>query len=252
MTGRLAAAAAALALGLALLPGPASAAAPLPSYLEMGDDVRQLVTVTSGRWGDARARLSFWERDPRGGWQRVRGPVRVRLGWNGWVPAAKRRQNTGTTPAGSFSMKYAFGTRPDPGTALRYRHVDRDDVWPYEPRDPATYNILQPRRAPGSRWRADYRERLASYGYEYSHAVVLGFNLPRGVRWSAGRQQYVARRPADTRRGGGIFLHVQRSRHTAGCVAGPLRDIRWVVGRLDPAASPRIVMGPTDWVKRRF
>ena len=81
---------------------------------------------------------------------------------------------------------------------------------------------------------------------------MLGFNLPRGVHWSAKRQQYVARRTADTRRGGGIFLHVQRSRHTAGCVAGPLRDIRWVVRRLDPAAKPRVVMGPTDWVKRRY
>ena len=101
MARRLAGAAAALVVGLALLPGPAVAAAPLPSYLEMGDDVRQLVTVTSGRWGDTRARLSFWERERGGAWHRVRGPVRVRLGWNGWVPAAKRRQNTGTTPVGS-------------------------------------------------------------------------------------------------------------------------------------------------------
>ncbi len=39
--------------------------------------------------------------------------------------------------------------------------------------------------------------------------------------------------------GGGIFLHVQRSRYTAGCVAGPLSDIRWTVRRLDPACTPR-------------
>lgn len=255
--GRLSGAAAAVvsaALGVTgpLVPGPAVAARPLPSYLDVGDGVRQLVTVTSDRWSDTRARLSVWERARGGDWQQVRGPVRVRLGWNGWVPGAKRRQNTGTTPAGSFSMRSAFGNRADPGTTMDYRHVDGDDVWPYEPRDPATYNILQPRQAAGSHWRDDYHERLRSYGYEYAYAVVLGFNLPGGVHWSQERRQYVARRPADTRRGGGIFLHVQRSEHTAGCVAGPLDDIRWIVRRLDPAASPRIVMGPTSWVKQRF
>jgi len=235
-----------LATGLV---APPAGAASFPDELSLDPSVRQLVTVTSDHWSDTRAWLSAWQRDDTG-WQRVRGPVRVRLGWNGWVPAAKRRQDTGTTPAGSFRLPYAFGNRPDPGTRLTYRQVDSDDVWPYEPRDPATYNIYQPRRAAGSHWRPDFRERLASYGYEYAHAVVIGFNLPSRVHWSASRHQYVAGHRADTRRGGGIFLHVQRSRFTSGCVAGPLADIRWTVGWLDPAQSPRIVMGPRAWVTR--
>ena len=82
------------------------------------------------------------------------------------------------------------------------------------------------------------------------YALVLGFNLPHGVHWSAERRQHVADRPADTRRSGGIFLHVQGSRNTAGCVAAPLRDVRWLVRHLDPAHAPRIAMGPTSWVKR--
>jgi L,D-peptidoglycan transpeptidase YkuD (ErfK/YbiS/YcfS/YnhG family) len=241
-----------LAAGLA---APASVSAterrPLPSYLSVDRDVQQLVTVTSRQWNDTRAWMSAWRR--RGGeWHRVRGPVRMRLGYNGWVPAQKRRQNTGTTPAGNFAMSYAFGNRRDPGAEIPYRHVDRNDVWPYEPRDPATYNVLQPFHAKTSRWRRGYYERLASYGYEYAYGVVLGFNLPGGVHWSKKRRQYVARRPAEVRRGGGIFLHVQESRYTAGCVAGPLRDIHWLVRWLDPALRPRVVMGPTRFVKRRF
>ena len=258
MRGRLGALAGALVLLAAGVVGPgagpsaAGAGRPLPTYLALAPEVRQLVTVTSDRWSATRARMSAWERRDDGTWRRVRGPVTVRLGWNGWVRAGERRQNSGTTPAGSFAMRYGFGNRADPGTALPYRRLDRNDVWPYEPRDPATYNILQPRRADGSRWRTGYYERLASYGYEYAYAVVLGFNLPTGVRWSSTRRQYVAREPADTRRGGGIFLHVQRSRYTAGCVAGPLDDVRAVVRWLDPAQRPRIVMGPTGYVKRRF
>jgi L,D-peptidoglycan transpeptidase YkuD (ErfK/YbiS/YcfS/YnhG family) len=149
-------------------------------------------------------------------------------------------------------MRSAFGTRPDPGSRLPYRHVDGDDVWPYEPRDPATYNILQPSKAPTTRWRSDYAERLADYGDEYAHSIVLDFNLPRGVRWSQRRAQYVARRPADTSRGGGIFLHVRKKRYTAGCVSAPLRQVRWLVRWLDPSLDPRVVMGPRSWVVRRF
>jgi L,D-peptidoglycan transpeptidase YkuD (ErfK/YbiS/YcfS/YnhG family) len=242
-------------LGTALVAGTGStvsaAGRPLPSYFRTRPEVRQMVTVTSRHWGSTRGTLTAWRRRD-GHWHRVHGPLTVRLGYHGWARAQRRRQNTGTTPAGRFTMRYAFGNRTDPGTRLRYRHVDRNDVWPYEPRDPATYNIYQPFQARTSHWRSDYKERLASYGYEYAYAVVLGFNLPSGVHWSKRRHQYVARHPADTRRGGGIFLHVQKSRYTAGCVAGPLRDIRWVVRWLDPGLHPRIVMGPKAWLKRRF
>lgn len=238
-------------LGAGLVAPSSAAGRPLPSYLSTPARVQQLVTVTSRGWGSTRAQLSAWRRSGDT-WHRVRGPVTVRLGWAGWVPAAKRRQSTGTTPAGRFAMREAFGNRADPGARLPYRHVDGDDVWPYEPRDPATYNIYQPFRAGTSHWRADYRERLSRYGYEYAYAVVLGFNLPGDVHWSGRRHQYVARQPADTRRGGGIFLHVQRSRHTAGCVAGPLRDVRWLVRWLDPTLHPQIAMGPRDWLVRRF
>lgn len=232
------------------VPAPASAKA-LPLALDLAPDVKQLITVTSDRWSATRAQMSMW-RKRSDGWHRVRGPVTVRLGWNGWVPAGKRKQSTGTTPAGRFSMPSTFGNRADPGAEIRYRHADDSDVWPYEPRDPATYNIYQSRKAKASRWRSDYYERLASYGREYAYGVVLDFNLPRGVHWSKKRQQRVARQPADTSRGGGIFLHVRKSTYTAGCVAGPIKQIRWVVRWLDPDLSPRIVMGPERWVRRKL
>jgi L,D-peptidoglycan transpeptidase YkuD (ErfK/YbiS/YcfS/YnhG family) len=244
-----------LVLGLGLLAGPtaapASAAARLPDRLALHPAVKQLVTVTNSRWSDTTAVMRVWRR--RGdSWRLVRGPVRASLGWNGFVRARHRRQSTGTTPAGRFSMRSAFGARRDPGGRLPYRRVDRNDHWPYEPRDPATYNIWQPHKAAGTRWRPDYAERLAGYPVEYAYSVVLGFNLPRGVHWSRTRRQYVARQPADTRRGGGIFLHVKEKRYTAGCVSAPLRHVRWLVRWLDPVLRPRIVMGPRPWVVRRF
>ena len=237
--------------GAAAVPTAEASSPPYPSYLSLPSTVHQLVTVTSDRWSDTRAWLSAWHRDSSG-WHRVHGPVKVRLGYHGFSRASLRKQNTGTTPAGKFTLPSAFGVRADPGAKLRYRHVDSDDVWPYEPRDPATYNILQPYQSATSHWRSGYKERLASYGYEYAHAVVIGYNLPSGVHWSSTRHQYVATDRADTTKGGGIFLHVQQSTYTAGCVAGPISDIRWVVRWLDPAQHPRIVMGPHSWVKETF
>jgi L,D-peptidoglycan transpeptidase YkuD (ErfK/YbiS/YcfS/YnhG family) len=239
-----------LVVGAADAPA-AAAGRSLAADISVGPHVRQLVTVTSPRWSSTAATMRVWRK--RGDtWRLVRGPVTVSLGWNGFVPAAKRRQSTGTTPAGRFGMRYAFGTRADPGGPIRYRRVDGNDFWPYEPRDPATYNIYQPSKAPATRWRSDYVERLADYGYEYAYSIVLGFNLPRGVHWSQSRRQYVARRPADTERGGGIFLHVKQKRYTAGCVSAPIRHVRWLVRWLDPELRPRIVMGPGHWVRRTF
>ena len=232
-------------------PRAAAAGRRLPSYLSFGSQVHQLLTVTSPDWSSTRATLRAWRRGT-GRWRLVHGPVTVRLGWSGWARGTRRRQDSGTTPAGSFRLRYAFGNRPDPGTALRYVHVDDNDVWPYEPRDPATYNIYQPFQSGTSHWRRDFRERLSHYPRQYAYAVVIGFNLPGGVHWSRRRHQYVARHPADTARGGGIFLHVQRPEYTAGCVAGPIDDVRWLVRWLAPRARPRIVMGPERWVRWRF
>jgi L,D-peptidoglycan transpeptidase YkuD (ErfK/YbiS/YcfS/YnhG family) len=180
----------------------------------------------------------------------VHGPLPVVLGYSGWVVADQRIQSTGTTPAGRFRLPAAFGLAPDPGTALPYTIVDGNDWWPYEPRDPATYNIYQFHRDQSSHWRADYSEHLADYPTQYDYAVVVGFNLPSGVHYSPQRHQRVADEPADTRRGGGIFLHVRGTGSTAGCVAMARVHMQWLLRWLDPEKHPQVVMGPYRYVLR--
>jgi L,D-peptidoglycan transpeptidase YkuD (ErfK/YbiS/YcfS/YnhG family) len=244
-----------LALALVgLAPGPARADLPRwhPSRLAHVGTAGQVVVVTSDDWSSRRGALRAYERMPDGTWRRDLGPGAVWLGWNGFVRADRRRQSTHTTPAGTFRLPWAFGTRPDPGTALTYREVDATDWWPYDPRDPATYNVWQPRRVRTSDWRTSWAEDLSSYGVQYRNAVVVGFNLPGGVRRSAG--EMVAEHPADTRRGGGIFLHVQaqavQDRPTAGCVAMPPRQMTALLRWLDPNARPVVVMGPRRIIDR--
>jgi L,D-peptidoglycan transpeptidase YkuD (ErfK/YbiS/YcfS/YnhG family) len=228
----------------------ALAARPLPALVRTGPGVRQMVTVTSRGWNTTRATLRTWQR-PRGGpWQQVRGPIRARIGFGGWVRGQARRQGTGTSPAGKYRLPRAFGSLADPGGAMPYRRFDRNDFWPYEPRDPATYNVYQLHKAATTHWRRGFRERLWDFRGQYRYAVVVGFNLPSEVHFSQARRQWVARDRADTSRGGGIFLHVTDGGPTAGCVSMRIRAMRRLVRWLDPARAPLVAMGPRRYVRR--
>ncbi len=215
----------------------------------MSNRVRQLVTVTSHRWHTTRAVLKVWTRPRGGSWRQVAGPFPARIGYAGWVAAQVRVQSTGTTPAGTFTLRRAFGALADPGTSLPYIRFDDTDYWPYEPRDPATYNVYQYSKSPKTHWRPAYAEHLSDFLPDYDYAAVIGFNLPRHISYSASRGQRVARDPADTRRGGGIFLHVRDGGPTAGCVAIAERHMRWVLSWLRSEWRPRIVMGPWGFVR---
>jgi L,D-peptidoglycan transpeptidase YkuD (ErfK/YbiS/YcfS/YnhG family) len=220
-----------------------------PSRLTSLGDARQVVVVTARSWDSSTAVLRAWQRTSDGSWRLRIGPVRARVGYNGFVPADERRQSTGTSPAGTFAIVSSFGNGPDPGTALPYRAVDRSDWWTYDPRDPGTYNMLQPRRVRSSRWRTSWAEDLSGYGGQYRYVAVLDFNLPGGVHRAADGQR-VADEPADTRRGGGIFLHVSGPGATAGCVSIPRDSMRRVLRWLDPVAGPVLVMGPRSAITR--
>jgi 2-(1,2-epoxy-1,2-dihydrophenyl)acetyl-CoA isomerase len=220
----------------------------LPDAIGVGPKVRQLITVSARGWDSNYAVLKAWRRKPDDSWTLARGPVHAVVGYNGWVRADDRVQSTGTTPAGKFSLPYAFGRWANPGAKLDYRRVDANDWWPYEPRDSATYNVYQFHRAKRTDWRGGYAERLYSYTKQYGYAMVVGFNLPHGIRYSSARKQWVASERADTRRGGGIFLHIRGDGFTAGCVAMSRADMRWLVEWVRPSEHARVVMGPHDYI----
>jgi L,D-peptidoglycan transpeptidase YkuD (ErfK/YbiS/YcfS/YnhG family) len=207
-----------------------------------------MVTVSARSFGSTHARLKAWRRTPSGHWVLARGPIPVVIGYSGWVVAADRLQDTGTTPAGRFRMPASFGRLPDPGAHLRYQHVDRNDWWPYEPRDPATYNIYQRHRAATTHWRPTYAEHLDDFTVQYTYVIEVDFNLPTGVHYSRWRRQWVGSRPADTARGGGIFMHVEGDGLTAGCVAMAQPQMRWLLRWVRPRDHPRLVMGPHSYI----
>jgi len=213
--------------------------------LELGDlelgNSQQVIIVTARSWGSRTGTVTAYQVSAGGGWEPVLGPMRAMLGHSGLIRAAQRRQGTGKTPTGTFRIVSAFGRQPDPGTSMPYLRIDRDDAWTYHPKVPSTYNMLQ--TAPRS-WRSygGYVEHLWSYGVQYDYVAVMDYNLPgEPIRTGADGVRRTSK-PADTARGGGIFLHASDGKVTAGCIAVPVGQMRAIMRWLDPAKDPRIVV----------
>lgn len=177
------------------------------------------------------ARVSYWVRSDDG-WERRRTTSSGATGYGGLVPASERRQWTGTTPLGTFSMTEAFGNHAAPdNTRMPFHRVRGGDYWVQDNRS-AYYNTLRATSAGGFRWwlapsRKNASERLADYPSQYRWSVVIDFNRPHPVK----------------RHGSGIFLHVNGRGATAGCVSAKRTFVRYVVRHLRPSAHPVIAIG---------
>lgn len=190
--------------------------------VRIGPGTRQVITVnaTSGY----RAVVSLWSRWD-GTWQRQTTTRSGRIGYGGLVPGKQRRQGTGTTPLGTYSITETFGNAPKPpATELPFHRVRRGDYWVQDNRS-AYYN--QRRHISRGGFRPRTSEHLRDYAAQYRWSLVVDFNRPDPVR----------------HRGAGIFLHVNGSGATAGCVSAPRRFIWQLMSRLRPGATPVIAIG---------
>lgn len=196
--------------------------------VNLRDGTRQVVTVNRTRgW---HARVSFWGLR-QGRWRRQLSARDGRIGYNGLVRPRRRVQGSGKTPLSTFRLPWAFGTHPqrdawDPG----YRRIRRGDYWVLDNRS-RHYNRYRNRSQGGFRWRLgaghpDTSERLRDYPEQYEWAVVTSFNSDQVKR-----------------RGGAIFLHVNGSGATAGCVSAPRWFLRRVMRRLAARHVPVIAIG---------
>lgn len=215
-------------------------AAEVPFDQTRTGDARQVIVVEADSWASTDGTLIAYERTD-GEWRVVQPRVRAQFGYGGMVRGDRRRQGTGTTPTGVYEILSAFGRKADPGTALGYRRVDRDDAWTYNPRVPRTYNIYQDVNRSWESY-GKYVEDLWDMGVQYDYVAVLDFNLPPGPITTNARGVRVTDRPADTRSGGGIFLHVDNGKKTAGCISVEKSVMRSLLTWLDPEKSPVIVI----------
>ncbi|WP_308293715.1 L,D-transpeptidase family protein [Streptomyces sp. RK62] len=208
---------------------PATAAAPAPAApdfpvpVETGD-ATQLITVEAG---GSYATVTAWAKRSSG-WKAQFSTSAARVGSNGVTDGATRRQGTYTTPTGTYTITEGFGNEAG-GTAMPYHRVTNDDWWVEDP-ESKFYNSMHGEAG------ADFpltesgdlgSEHLVNYPVQYAKALVINFN-----RW-----------PATPGRGAGIFLHVNGSGATAGCVSVPRATMDRIMSWMTPAAHPRIAIG---------
>lgn len=202
--------------------GPATV--PLPLALADTGGGTQLITATAPSLAATSGTLTWWEKTAQGTW-RPAGTAPARFGAHGLADGRTRVQNTLTTPTGLYGLPFAFGNSAAPsGTTLPYRKVTPTSWWCEDTRS-TSYN----------RWvsplpqdcRASESEQLAHYTTQYAHAVLIDFNYAKPVKG----------------RGAGIFLHVNGSGATAGCVSVPADAMTRITAWLKPAAEPHIVIG---------
>lgn len=232
----------ALASAIAVLTLAPTASAATPGELPGAASAEQVIVVTSTDFHSTRARLSAYEKSADGHWTAIDTDIPAFVGARGIVAGAQRRQDTNTTPAGTFAITSAFGRKPNPGTTLPYVHIDTNDAWTYNPRVPSTYNLFQSAPVNWSSY-GRYVEHLWKLGRQYDYVAVLDYNAPRGAITVDKRGVRHSTVPANTRAGGGIFLHVSKGVPTAGCISINETAMRHIMDWLDITKRPVIVIG---------
>lgn len=187
----------------------------VPVTVDRTERTRTVVNGTGGSW----AVVGFYVRTDRPcQFQRVLN-VNGRVGYNGISNGVTRRQGSGTTPSGTYTMTESFGNSPRPVTALPYHRVKAGDWW-VQDQNSRYYNELRNSALGGFLARTSAGERLIDYQTQYAHSVVINFNR-------APDRKLIGR-------GSGIFLHVNGPGATAGCVSITKAHLRTLMSYLQP------------------
>lgn len=187
--------------------------------------------VTVNRSSGTYANVRFWVKVD-GRWTQKFMTTKGRIGSGGLVPRDQRKQGTSTTPMGTFSLMSTFGRYAKASTQkLSHRKITSDAYW-VQDNNSAYYNRYRLKSQGGFRyWLAssdvNSSERLAAYPTQYEYAVVIKYNYDNPVRY----------------RGAGIFLHVNGSGATGGCVSVPRWMMKEYFSLLDPTKKPVIAIG---------
>jgi L,D-peptidoglycan transpeptidase YkuD (ErfK/YbiS/YcfS/YnhG family) len=208
----------------------AECAANLANELASTGSATQLVTVVAASRRSTRGSLRLW-RKSGDCWVAVDGPWSAWLGGNG--VSANRHEGDRSTPAGSFGFQPTmYGLGPNPGVRYAYRRIVCGDWWVEDPRSPY-YNRFRHVRCGSKPPFRVTSEDMSRSPTAYRHLAVIDYNT----------------HPIVPGRGSGIFLHRSTGRPTLGCVSLPLAQLLTVLRWLDPAASPRIVIGTTATIR---
>jgi L,D-peptidoglycan transpeptidase YkuD (ErfK/YbiS/YcfS/YnhG family) len=194
----------------AALPGTLPGLGPR-TLAEVPADTRQALVVTGVGRDASQGSAILYERTPEG-W-RAGSYWPAQNAQRGWTD--HHMQGDLRSPIGVFGLTDAGGLLANPGTKLPYDkgsgyHIDRTD---------------------------NFGQSLAG---SFDYVVAVNYNrIP-------GRNPLDWGRPLGMERGGGIWIHVEHTTPTSGCIALKREAMRTLLRTLDPAKKPVVVMGPKE------
>jgi L,D-peptidoglycan transpeptidase YkuD (ErfK/YbiS/YcfS/YnhG family) len=202
-----------------------------PNALAQTGGGSQLVTVVDPTDQSEDGIFVAWTQGPGGCWSPVAfagepaQPYQAQTGSGGLLPIAQRVPGDFATPTGL----YAFGdtvygnSSVSPTTRYPYHHLVCGDWWDEQPGSP-TYDTFENVPCDSTPPYAADSEALWTETQPYQHFIDIPMPNP----------------PDD---GAGIFLHDDMAvGYTEGCVALPDAELDAVLGWLDPADSPHILI----------
>ena len=174
-------------------------------------DITQLfvVAVTGG----SVAKVSMHQKDAEGNWKQILETPGY-IGRNG---LGKAKEGDGKTPTGTYKFTKAFGIAEDPGSAMEYYQVTKDDYWSGDQRDGYHYNeMVSIKDYPDLNKTAS--EHLVDYDPHYKYCLNINWN-----------------KECTPGKGSAIFLHCfGYNPYTAGCVAIPEKQMVKVLKNVQP------------------
>jgi L,D-peptidoglycan transpeptidase YkuD (ErfK/YbiS/YcfS/YnhG family) len=196
---------------------PSSRALPLgPRTLSsISGKTTQVIVVRGAGIASSAATVEFYEHVDAD-WIRV-AAWQGHVGKQGW--ATRHVEGDLKTPVGTFALSDAGGRKPNPGSNLPYHGSTA-----FEP----------PPEQPG------FGDSMAD---AFDYVIAVDYNRVPG------KSPLDTTRPLGTRRGGGIWLHVDHAGPTHGCISIPQAGVRYLLLHLRVESNPVVVMGDAAHLK---
>ncbi len=181
----------------------------------------QLIFATNRDASSFRVTILALEKS-KGVWHLVFPAFAGSIGEKGFAAIDNKREGDGKSPSGIFPLGIAFGYDPSFTTKMAYQQATDDDFW-VDDVNSEDYNKWVKGKPHAASW-----EKMKRDDDQYKYGVVIEYNT----------------NPIIKGKGSAIFLHVwKHGGATLGCVSMPEEMVLKILGWLDPAKKPLIIMG---------
>lgn len=193
------------------------------SGLSIAEEINQLICVIGN--GGSDCTVSFHVKDSEGKWFEQFSID----GDNGSKGISyDKREGDLKTPAGLYSLSFAFGIKSDPGALLSYRKITENDYWIADVNSPNYNTWVNSEGVPEA---SDF-EHLIEHNPSYTYALNIDYNVQRTPGL-----------------GSAIFLHCYNGKgRTTGCIAISEKYMKLLIQELDSSAMILIVPKSEDLV----